>query len=85
MSVVRREPVLDQIREGDRCAVMIGNDVLVLSEVPTALLAALDAGPLGLAELEQRLSETFGPAPQGAVAEVVSQLEQAGLVSTSTE
>lgn len=62
---------------------MLGNDVIVLSEVPCALLAVLDSGPLELADLERQLSETFGPAPTGAVAQVVAQLEQAGLVTTS--
>lgn len=82
MSISRTE-VVDEIGDHERCAVMVGNDVIVLSEVPTALLAALGEGPHELAELEQRLSEIFGPAPAGAVSEVVTQLEQAGLVTTS--
>ena len=80
---ITRAAVIDELRHGERCAVMLDNDVIVLSEVPSALLAALDAGPLELTALEQRLVETFGPAPTGAVAEVVAQLEQAGLVTTS--
>ncbi|HNJ79137.1 MAG TPA: hypothetical protein PKX56_07260 [Marmoricola sp.] len=80
---ISRAEVVDELRDGERCAVMVGNDVIVLSEVPTALLAALAEGPLEVGDLEQRLSEIFGPAPTGAVAEVVTQLEQAGLVTTS--
>jgi len=80
---ISRTEVVDELRDGARSAVMVGNDVIVLSEVPTALLAALSEGPLDVGELEQRLSEIFGPAPSGAVAEVVTQLQQAGLVTTS--
>ena len=41
MKVLSRLPVLDEYADADRCAVMLGNDVLVLSEIPTALLRAL--------------------------------------------
>ena len=78
MKVLTRLPVLDEYADADRCAVMLGNDVLVLSEIPTALLRALTDGPLSLADVESRLAADFGPAPKGALAGVVEQLVAAG-------
>ncbi|MEZ5111907.1 MAG: hypothetical protein R2693_00035 [Nocardioidaceae bacterium] len=83
MSLLRRTPVLDQYDDADRCAVMLDNDVLVLSEIPTALLRALTDGPLSLAAVESRLAADFGPAPEGALAGVVEQLVAAGLLEVT--
>ena len=83
MKVVSRLPVLDEYADADRCAVMLGNDVLVLSEIPTALLRMLAEGPRCLEEVEGRLAADFGPAPEGALAGVVEQLVAAGLLEVA--
>ena len=83
MKVLSRLPVLDEYADAARCAVMLGNDVLVLSEIPTALLRALSEGPRSLDEVEARLAADFGPAPEGALADVVAQLVDAGLLEVT--
>lgn len=83
MKVLSRLPVLDEYADAARCAVMLGNDVLVLSEIPTALLRLLAEGLLSLADVESRLAADFGPAPQGALAGVVEQLVAAGLLEVT--
>ena len=83
MKVLSRLPVLDEYADAARCAVMLGNDVLVLSEIPTALLRALSEGPRSLDEVEARLAADFGPAPEGALADVVDQLVDAGLLEVT--
>ena len=83
MKVLSRLPVLDEYADAARCAVMLGNDVLVLSEIPTALLRLLAEGLLSLADVESRLAADFGPAPEGALADVVAQLVDAGLLEVT--
>ena len=83
MKVLSRLPVLDEYADAARCAVMLGNDVLVLSEIPTALLRVLSEGPRSLDEVEARLAADFGPAPEGALADVVTQLVDAGLLEVT--
>jgi hypothetical protein len=80
-----RVEVLDEYDEAGRRAILVGDRVMVVSELAATILDALPAGTPVVAE---RLLERFGPAPcslDQAVRAALSELADVGLVNlTST-
>lgn len=68
---VRRLPVVDEYVEGGESAVFVGETVVTLSHVPTAMLAVLGEEWTEVAALEAALVERFGAPDGGSVAEAV--------------
>ncbi len=87
---VRRLPCLDEYVDGDESAVMVGDQVIVLSALATALLALIGEGETETAALAQQLTERYGPPPddldrQKVTEAVLGDLERNGLVQLSPE
>jgi hypothetical protein len=60
----RRTPVVDEYVEDDRCAVLAGDRVLVLSEVATTVLQVVgEAGEASLEVVVDALVDRFGLPP----------------------
>ena len=80
-----RVEVLDEYDEAGRRAILVGDRVMVVSELAATILDALPAETPVVAE---RLLERFGPPPRGldeAVREALRELADGGLVNeTST-
>jgi hypothetical protein len=85
---VRRVPWLDEYVEGGESAVLIEDQVFVLSPLATTLLAAIGDSVVDVAEVAGVLGDTFGAPPDGAdlvdATEVaVRELAARGLVTYS--
>jgi hypothetical protein len=80
-----RVEVIDEYDEDGRRAILVGDSVVVVSELAATILDALPAETPVVAE---RLLESFGPPPIGldqAVRQALNGLSDAGLVNeTST-
>jgi hypothetical protein len=80
-----RVEVIDEYDEDGRRAILVGDSVVVVSELAATILDALPAETPVVAE---RLLENFGPPPIGldqAVRQALNGLSDAGLVNeTST-
>ena len=80
-----RVEVIDEYDEDGRRAILVGDSVVVVSELAATILDALPAEESAVAE---RLLERFGPPPTGldqAVRQALNGLNDAGLVNeTST-
>ena len=88
MLTFRRTPVVDEYVEHGRSAVLVGERVLVLSEMATAVLDVVgiaDATPLEV--VTEALVERFGPPPgdvepADACLEVTNVLVEQGLIES---
>jgi hypothetical protein len=56
----RRRPVQDEVHEGDQCAVMVQDTVLLLSPLATRILALAGTGA-NVSEIATKLEQEFGP------------------------
>ena len=82
---VRRRPFLDEYVDGDESAVMVGDQVVVLSALATTLLALIGDEETETAFLAQQLIKRYGPPPDDldglkSTHEALSDLERNGLV-----
>ncbi len=82
---VRRQPFLDEYVDGAESAVMVGDKVIVLSALATALLALIGEGEAATASLAQQLTKRYGPPPgdldgQMAIEEALGDMQRNGLV-----
>ncbi len=82
---VRRRPFLDEYVDGDESAVMVGDQVIVLSALATSLLALIGEGETRSDALARRLSQRYGPPPGDldglrTTELALKDLESAGLV-----
>ena len=82
---VRRVPFLDEYAEGGESAVLIGDRVLVLSELATTILAAIGEEAVSVDVVAAVREEAFGAPPDGtdlsaATAAAVHELVTQGLL-----
>lgn len=81
---VRRLPIVDEYTDGDQVAVFVGGQVVVLSAVASIALLSLGDEWTDLTSVAEAVVRVAGPPPGGsagaAVAEVVTQLQDLGLV-----
>lgn len=82
---VRRVPFLDEYAEGGESAVLVGDRVLVLSELATTILAAIGDETVSIDVVAAVLEEAFGAPPDGtdlpgATAAAVRELVAQGLL-----
>ena len=82
---VRRRPVLDEYVDGDESAVMVGDQVVVLSALATTLLALIGDEETETAFLAQQLIKRYGPPSDDldglkSTQEALNDLETNGLV-----
>ena len=85
---VRRVRWIDEYVEGGESAVLVGDQVFVLSELATAVLAAVGGRTVEVEEIAALLGELFGPPPEGAdllaaTTDAVRELDAQGLVTYS--
>ncbi|HSE09223.1 MAG TPA: hypothetical protein VLB29_11215 [Nocardioidaceae bacterium] len=83
---VRRVPWVDEHVEGGESAVLVGDQVFVLSELATTILAAIGESTVELADVATVLGEAFGPPPEGsdlvaATESAVRELSDQGLLT----
>ena len=71
---VRREQLHDVYVEGDRCAVYVQDEVIVLSPVATAVLLATGPDWTDLSELVGAVEQQFGPPPSQSTEETLRGL-----------
>lgn len=76
-----RAPLIDFMVIGDESLVMTEHQCLRLAAVPTALLVYLDQ-PRSVDQITVHLNEEFGPAPDGRIQEVISDLVRHHLILT---
>ena len=84
--LICRAPVVDEYVVGGESAVMVGNQVVVLSELATALLALVPDKGISVPDLAQALVARYGPpaegiSPEDQVESMVFDLESAGLLT----
>ncbi len=88
MVKVRRRPYLDEYVEGGESAVLIDDQVFVLSPLATTILAVIGDGSVPVGEVADVLAETYGEPPDGtdllaATTAAVESLAELGLVEMS--
>jgi hypothetical protein len=62
---VRRVPWLDEYVEGGESAVLVDNQVFVLSQLATTILEVIGDSVVAVSEVADVLGETFGAPPDG--------------------
>ena len=82
---VRRRQFIDEYVEGGESAVLIGDQVFVLSELATTILAAIGDSTVDVDAVAAVLGSTFGAPPDGidlvdATAAALESLAAQGLV-----
>ena len=85
---VRRRPYLDEYVEGGESAVLIDDQVFVLSPLATTILAVIGDRDVPVGEVAEVLAETYGEPPDGtdllaATTSAVESLAESGLVEMS--
>lgn len=84
---VRRVPIVDEYAEGEQVAVFVGEQVLVLSAVATAAWEATGTEWTKLSTVTDIVVEAVGAPPgvepEDAVAGLLGDLAQVGLVEIS--
>ncbi len=85
---VRRAAFLDEYVEGGESAVLVEDQVFVLSELATTILAAVGDGTVDLEEVAAVLGQVFGSPPDGvdlveATTVAVQELAARGLLETT--
>lgn len=86
--IVRRRPYLDEYVEGGESAVLIDDQVFVLSPLATTILAVIGDRSASVTEVADVLLDAYGEPPDGSdlVAATTSALEslaESGLVEMS--
>ena len=86
---VARRPVDDEYAEGGQCALLVEQEIVVLSPLASLVWTLLAAGPKATHELVPALVEAFGT-PEGSSAEALTdacleQLAAQGLVTLDLE
>lgn len=71
---VRREELHDVYVEGDRCAVYVQDEVIVLSPVATAVLLAASSEWTPLSDVAAVVEQQFGPPPSTSTEETLRGL-----------
>lgn len=84
--IVLREPVDDWYVDGPESAVLVDDQVMVLSELATAIVELLGDSGISLPDLSAALASRFGSpdasTPLTATAAVVHELTKRGIVRT---
>lgn len=83
----RRRPVLDEYVEEGESALLLNDQVVVVSPLGTTLLAAMDEEWVGVPHLSAALLNVYGPPPEGdvesATVDALRALEGQGIVEVA--
>lgn len=85
---VRRAAFLDEYVEGGESAVLVEDQMFVLSELATTILEAVGDGTVDVGQVAAVLGQAFGSPPDGvdlveATTAAVQELAARGLVETT--
>lgn len=82
--VVRRGDVVDLLIRDGQSVVLTETRCLRLSEIATSVVTLLEE-PTSVRVIEQHLEDRFGAAPEGRIRDILTELENQGLVHWSRE